>query len=252
MQTTRSLEREAPSGVVEQGDNRPRRVREFAKRRNYWLATQDASVAERYLNSNLNLVVRVGRAPRFNVALFRRLLPHERVDFWAQSELVDGESVGRRMGFEQSPMFTSVVHVMEGEKKHRVVPSVVRLETFDRYLISSGKPLYLFTAAAFSLEVGNAPGDRKIDVFCSEVAVSLGELVGEHVETAAQAVDDKTSLNVDASRDGLNLVNLPNLIAGIRVFVGTDAVWVTVDPCGNPLLKNVELGYGPINALARV
>jgi hypothetical protein len=45
-------------------------------------------------------------------------------------------------------MFANNVEVMEVPQKFSNVPSAVWLEIFDCRLISSGKPLYLFTSAA--------------------------------------------------------------------------------------------------------
>jgi hypothetical protein len=52
-----------PLWAIEQFDDRARKARKFAQSRIDWLAAYDASIAERYLNADLNLVVRVGKAP---------------------------------------------------------------------------------------------------------------------------------------------------------------------------------------------
>jgi hypothetical protein len=60
-----------------------RDTRELAQRRDYWFGCQRANVAEaeRYLDSDLNVVLRVGRSSRKNVAVIRGLRPHEFVEF---------------------------------------------------------------------------------------------------------------------------------------------------------------------------
>jgi hypothetical protein len=177
-------------------------------------------------------------------------LPHEFVKFRPQAEAINGIAGSRRLEANQLPMLTSVVHVMEGKEEVGLIPSVVWLETFNRYLVGSGKPLYLFTSAA--LKLGEAARDRKIHVFFSDVAVALGEFICEQIKTAPQAGDDGSRLGVDELGDGITLANAPSLIASLRVFVSDRGVWATIDPVGDSLFKNVELGYGPIHTAVRV
>ncbi|HEY4048773.1 MAG TPA: hypothetical protein VGM27_18060 [Acidobacteriaceae bacterium] len=84
------------------------------------------------------------------------------------------------------------------------------------------------------------------------MSVSLGELVGEHVQTASQRIDDSASFRVDNSRDRLDLLDVPNILAGLRTFLTRDGVWATVDPTRNPFAENIELGYGPIDTSMRI
>lgn len=235
---------------VEQSNDPLRKVAEFMQRRGYRLSGQRASVAERYLDSDLNVVVRVGRFARESVALIRRAAPQEIVQLRICPELVDADSVRRRVGVHQGSMFPGDVHIMEGPEKGRNIPSIVWLETFDRVLIGSGQPLYFFSSKALKLLGGKTDGE--IDIFFADVSVSLGEFAGEQIETAARAVDDSSGLGVNYFRKGLDLINLPNVIAGLRIFLSADGVWATVDPAINPFAENIELGFGPLNTRERV
>jgi hypothetical protein len=115
------------------------------ERRNYRLGRERSDVAKRYLDSDLNVVVRVGWSPRQNVAVIRKLLPHEFVELGRESAItIDTETVRRRIGIHQLPVLARDIQVMEGPQKFWNVPSAVWLETFDRFLIGSGKPIYFF------------------------------------------------------------------------------------------------------------
>lgn len=102
----------------------------MAKRRNDWLACQDSGFADRYFNSDLNLVVRVIDSTNQNVALIRALPPHFLVESGPDAEFVNADSGSRRFELNQLPMLTGIVHIVKGEQERRVIPSVVRLETF--------------------------------------------------------------------------------------------------------------------------
>lgn len=238
---------DGPSLSVEETDNRLRRIRELVERRDDWFGNKRPNIAERYLNSQLNLVVRVNRAARQHVAIVRRLLPHEFIEYRGEASMaVDADAVRRRISLHQAPMLSNNVKVMEVPQKFSNMPSAVWLEHFDCHLISSGKPLYLFTSAAVKVVDGKA--DREVDIFFSDMSVSLGEFVGEEVETASRGIDDKAGFSIDDAWNRLNFVDLPTLFAGLRIVVSCDGVWATVDPALNPFAESIELGYGPINA----
>ena len=204
-------------------------------------------MAKRYLDPDLNLVVRVGRAARENVAFIGRLLSQNCVQFGGQGGVTnDTEAVRRRIGLYQPPMLTCNVQVMEGPQKQRYVSSVVWLETFYHHLISGGKSSYLFTPSA--LKLGNSETDRKINIFFSYMAVSLGQPVSKQIETAPQGIDDGAGFGVHDAGNGFKLSDLPNLFAGLRIFLCRDDVWTAVDPARNPFTEDIELGYGPIYA----
>jgi hypothetical protein len=75
--------------VVEPIDNRAGEPREFHQRRFHWSARNYIDIVERYLNSDLDLVVRIGDVARQHVAVLRSLTPIERIQFgWQGTESV--------------------------------------------------------------------------------------------------------------------------------------------------------------------
>lgn len=245
------------SGGVEQSDDLLRRVRELLERPNQRISPADPHVRERYLDSDLNTVVRIGRLPRQDVAVIRRLLPHELIQIRGQrTELVDADAVGRRMGLHQRPVFTGSVEIVEGPQKRWKIPSVVWLETFDSRLMSGRKPLYFFSSAV-SPAASSGPRpfkvclpdvNREVRVFFPDMAVSLGEPVSEKVQCTAQAVNDDASFCVDDTRDWFNLSEFPRIFAGLRIFLTDCGVWATIPPSSDPSVEDIELGFGPLNA----
>jgi hypothetical protein len=140
-------------------------------------------------------------------------------------------------------MLPDVVKQIEGDQKP--IPSVAWLEVFDRRLISSRKPLYIFATSALPLR--DISANRKIRVFYETLAVSLGKCGCQHIEAAADAVEDGAGLCVDEKGRRLPRVDLPKFFAGLRIHLGTSDVWAIVRPCSDPRPERIELGFGPFD-----
>lgn len=232
------------SSVVEQLDDGACERGEFHQRGFHWSARDDINIIEHYLNSDLDLVIRIGDVARQHVAVLRRLRTVACVQFGGQqAEAVNGNaSIADQKGNE-TLMLSNVVKSIEGDQK--CIPSEAWLEVFDRRLIGGGKPLYTFVTSA--IPFGDISTNRKVRVFYETFAVSLGKCGCQHIETAADAVDDGTGFCVDEKGRRLPRIDLPNLFAGLRIHLGASDVWAIVRPISDPYPERIELGFGPVN-----
>ena len=171
-------------GCVEELDHSFGRDGESSECCNYRLGRERSDMAKRYLDSDLNMIVRVGRSSRQNVAVIRKLLPHEFVELGRENAItIDTDAVRRRIGIHQLPMLARDIQVVEGPQKFWNVSLRGMAGDVRSFPDRKRKAALFFTSAALKLVDGKA--DRK-DIFFSDVSVSLGEFVGEHVQTASQ------------------------------------------------------------------
>jgi len=95
---------------VELADDPPREFYEITDNKIDWATGQTGNLAERYLDADLNLVIRVGDAPRQHVAVIRRLRSIDGVQFRRQrTETVKSNSSGYFRKNDQSLMLANIV-----------------------------------------------------------------------------------------------------------------------------------------------
>jgi hypothetical protein len=239
----------------EEADNSFCRLAKLLERKDSWISAERPDAVKRYMDSNLNLVVRIGRFSRQSVAFLKRLASDDGIKVIGQrANSVNPDSIGRSVRIDQLPVLPFNVHVMEHPKHIVSFPSVVKLETFDHSLIGSGKPLYLFTPRASvplsgrPVEFSDGVAHRKVDILFPDVAVSLGEPIGEEIQGASHGINDRPNLGVNNPGQRIDFGQLPSLLAGLSIFVEEGGAWASVDPCLNPFSEHIELGFGPINA----
>lgn len=236
--------------VVEHIDNRIRKADELAKRPNRWLNVHQTGIVESYLNSDLNLVVRIGRHRRQAVAVFRCLRPDNSIELGRQAaKPIDSDARIDCFELQQLPMFSGNVHLVQAGKQPAIIPSVVWLELLDDCLICGRKPLYFFESSVLRLRpFGDDVAHRKIDVFSPARAVSLGKFNGEMIQAASDRVNDESGIDIENPRCRFNYLDFQRLIAGFRIFcVKNSSAWAVLKPSGEPVLEDVELGYGPFD-----
>jgi hypothetical protein len=236
---------EEHQSTIEPTDNLTREFYEIADNKLDRATRQAGDLAERYLDADLNLVVRIGDASRQHVAVVRRLRSIDGVQFCGQrTETIKSDPSGYFRKNEQPLMLANIVQTIKGNQE--LIPSIAWLEVFDRRLISSRKPLYAFVSPA--LPFGVCFADRKVSVFYQTLAVSLGQCGCQQIETGSDTVDNGPNLCVDEAGKRLARINLQNLISSLRIFLGARQVWGFLKPSFDACSKAVELGFGPFNA----
>jgi hypothetical protein len=140
---------------------------------------------------------------------------------------------------------------MEGKQK--LIPSIVWFELLDSHSIDGRKPIYFFDSPIHGVdEILRRLPDGKINVSWRSMAVSLGKRNRKQVEATAKTVNNQTDLNVDDGAYRLNIAELNNLLAHLRVWFGNETVRGVIAPGIDPLLQTYELGCGPIQTSFRI
>jgi hypothetical protein len=238
-----------PDGIsIEQIYDPVRKAGELTQRWNDWFRLKRLSPCQRYLNGEFGLAIsRVGINPHQDGLVFRALIggefvgPNRAKCAAAQSEM---DVVG--VNGEQALMLSRNVHLMEGVE--RVIPPLVRRESFDGRPVLSGKPLYVFRTRV--REHGGARGNGEGYVFYIRSAVALGERDGQDVEAAADAVYDRAGLGVDEKRERISDLVLEGMLAALRIEISHEFVGARFLPGFDASGQSFELGYGPINRCA--
>ena len=134
------------------------------------------------------------------------------------------------------------------ERKQTVVPSIVRLEFFDPFLIPDGELCYFFTPANFSdIEVcfsGRADGERR--TFCVCGSIPYGQNTGELVECRPYLVEDVSVVDSDVVRKGLVVSHLCDTPSCIGIFFGPHGVRFGFEEQFKFSEDEWELGFCPI------
>jgi hypothetical protein len=103
--------------VAEQIDNRAREFYEIADNKLDWATRQAGDLAERYLDADLNLVVRVGDAARQHVAVFRRLRSIDGIQFRGQrTETIESNASRDFRKNEQPLVLANIVQTIKGKQ----------------------------------------------------------------------------------------------------------------------------------------
>jgi hypothetical protein len=136
---------------------------------------------------------------------------------------------------------------VEGAKQ--IVPSRIWRQTFDDCLIGLAKPLYVFEWPAFRVvELGLTFPDRKMSASGFGMALACGESAGQHVEAAADAMDDGARLGADERIDRLDIDQAVQLFSGLRIEIDQHGIVSALPPPDDSLLQGWQLGYGPIDS----
>jgi len=230
---------------VEPSNNGASQNREFATCYLDWSARHDVNIVERYLDSDLNLVVRIGDVPRQHVAVIRRLRSIDGIKLGGQgADFVERNAGPARKKSYQPLVLTDVVKPVE--RQQEPVPSEAWLEVFDRRAIGGGKPLYLFCSSAIPFsEIGT---DRKVRVFYESLAVSLGQCGCQDIEATPNGIDNGAGLCVDETGNRLAGIDLPDFFSRLGIFIDARDIWGIVQPRLNTDMERIELGFGPFDA----
>jgi hypothetical protein len=237
-------------GHIEQGDDKCRHVREMVQNSNDWLSVEPSFV-DRYVRNELHLVV-------------RRTLPDAtQYGFLIQAQGSSGfrdeisrcgfptdyaEAQRANFDFQKPAVLTHDVKLMEEPK--RLVPSLIRFQTFDQAAWKIGKRLYEFRTLESSPGVENhaVSGDRKINVVGLRYAVAVGQRSSENIETASNSVDVSPHLDIERQRQWRFLQRYYRIVIGWRWRLFGADFDVQPEPFAKAFREGWELGYGPIDA----
>jgi hypothetical protein len=233
------------SGSVEQLDDRRRQASKIADFGNEVVAMYRSSFAERYVQANVYLAIRMAGVGSRKHGFLIKAMPFSGGDWVGKSDKADPSR--EHECFEQSAVFSGEVQIMEAAQ--RVIPSRIWPEIFDDNLIDLGKPLYLFQDETLGVsEVDWSFPDGEISTFGFREAVACCHGAGQQVETAANAMNDGASLSVYDRVKRLDIAKAVKLFAGLRIGINHQGIGFVSFPGDKTLRKLIALGYGPIDS----
>jgi hypothetical protein len=241
-------EREIFLGAVERPDNRVSKAREISERANDSLIRDWARVGDSYLKGHINIAIRrVTSSDRKYGVLFESIPPRDELQTLFQRRRANSDHLGNGICSKQTPVFPRQVECVKYEEK--IVPAIVRLEIFNSQLIGNGQPLYLFYRPVRGIiEGGGILPDGEVDIFWTDCAVASRKSHGKNVQTTPYAVYDDACLRVEQPWERLHVAEADNLLRGISIEISEQRIGLVIEPNVNALLKNWEIGYGPINS----
>ena len=127
-----------------------------------------------------------------------------------------------------------------------VIPSLVRVERFDRGSFALGKPLFAFDALQWVDHGVEGIKDWKVRTVARFYAIACCQGSGEKIKTATERIDDGPDLGIERERKRL-IVGYRNILSSIRITLLDNGIGVTTLPFDEALLQQWDLGYGPID-----
>lgn len=225
----------------------PNKIREIGQCSDHPFVGDWAGISDSYLQGKLNICFRSIDVDSRNYGVLIKSLPLGQ----KLQPLVDvpgsNKDRSRSDNWIKKPLvFPREVETVQGENK--IIPSFVRLETFNSNLIGAGKPLYLFYSVVHWIrESGDVPPNWKVNTFGITYAVALGKSDSQDIKAASDAVNNDPNLGTNDKGNGLHIAKANELLAGVRISVKKEGIGVTCLPFSNSLSQNWEVGYGPIN-----
>ena len=240
----------AEESVVKQTDDSVGLGSKPHEGRRQWAPGHDFGFVERYIRGELKLglLLSLGDAPQygFTINVWKEPVRYG-MDRAPNLHAPHNERGRASLGCQKPPMLTQNVKLMEAIQ--RVVPSVVWLDRFDKFPRSAGQLLYKFIAPIISIgEIPAAVCDGEVDLVWEEYWFGLSPIDSpcENIEAASQGVDIGTGLDIERERERLFLAENKRIVEGVRWYVSDDHIDVAFEPELKPLLKEWNVGYGPI------
>jgi hypothetical protein len=152
---------------------------------------------------------------------------------------------------DQIPMLPRNVECVQIKQVR--VPSLPRLQIFDDFSVGIRKPTYLFLSRVFPMKKGvSVPADGELHTYWVNMAVALGENIGQQIQAAPKAIDDQPSFGIYNRWQPPNVGELVELLAVLRVHLSDQFVWGEFLPGINSRFKNWDLGVGPLDPSTNV
>jgi len=158
------------------------------------------------------------------------------------------EAANDRNNGHQPLVFSHTVEVIEGVQKF--IPSTVRPECFDREAIGFAQPLFAFCAIDPVRHIVKAVDGTEygeMSVAIRYYAVASGECRRQQIKRAANGIDDNADFDVEAQIGRARPADYNQILSRIRIRLYDDGVWAGPFPGYESLLKDWDLGFGPIH-----
>lgn len=246
---------EYSDSVIEVPDDRLRKVGEFVERCNNLPMWEVRGFAQAYLHGELDLgLLSLGGESQncgFIISARNPSGSNRSEHFGDVAPSEHGKRARANFRGQQSLVLSNNVELMEGPKK--IIPSLVWLQRFDDTSFLGGQGLYKFSPfEAFSVgdsssQDAGVANDGEVSLVNERLAVAVGESASQNVETATNGVDVCASFDLERDWQRAFLNRHHDIVRGVIWQLFDDHVNVIFEPSIKPLLKNWEIGFGPID-----
>lgn len=232
------------------GDDAANKVRHIIDRFKNRLAFNNLRLAERYINSELKILVclsLVGRSG--NIGEF--IAEYENAGYLRERQC---HSIDRNVpSFEKhnsSKHESMLVNNIElADMPERIIPSYVRLHSLDDFLRTGADFLY-FSAThgrCVFLKTIRTTENREEGVFIGDATVSLDELPCKMVECTSQIMNGITKNDRDGSGNRLRPSDIKRCVLDYRVRLGSDCVRLGTNESLDSQVQISDVLFGPFN-----
>jgi hypothetical protein len=150
-----------------------------------------------------------------------------------------------RIDRDQPFVFPQVVQF--GEEPQSFVPSIVRLDRFDRSDLSGGQPPFAFDALQRIKKILVRGVEWEVRCCARIYVIAASQRGCEQIKAASDRIDGVTDMRADQWIKRDFLVGNYEMIGSIRIVLYDDLIRVTPLPGQEVLLQNWDLGFGPTN-----
>jgi hypothetical protein len=236
---------------LEQSDDRLCRASELAEYGHDWLHRKKVGFVERYLSGDQKIVIRrVDVGPPYDGAILEARPHRRKLKSLPVRRRRDDEVVGREMDADKLFVFPLYVEVVESEEQ--IIPSTVRLQSFDDFKVDVGQPLFSFCHVLWVGKRINGRIDGEMAIGTRRLSVPYGDGGCEQVKARSGTVDDCANISVGGGGKLPIDLKLKELLAHFRVRLFNEQIGVTLEPGFEFLFEGWELGSGPIDSGIRV
>jgi hypothetical protein len=241
------MDQDCPSGSLEQLNDPLHKANKLVERWNNWLAWEKRGFVKRYLGGHTKLAIRrVDVGPPYYGAILEPWPLRGHPESLGVCLGVNDDPVGDQIDLDESLMLSCDVHLVEGVEQ--IVPSRIRLHTFDDRAVNIAEPFFSFGFSQRIDEVGMASVNRKVVVGSRRYAFATSQRRGEHVQTGPDTVHYRADASVDLGWKAAVYLQLKELLPRLRVcIVFNQQEWGAVEPGFESMLEGIKVGSGPIN-----
>jgi hypothetical protein len=153
---------------------------------------------------------------------------------------------------EQTFMLPQDVQLVQGPDGF--IPSLIRLQRFDRGSLALGKPLFAFNAINPGQGINHALSgieNRKMSFRIRFFAIALCQGGGKQIKTATERIETRAEPSIECERQRGLLNSYYNIAVRLRITLADDGIGESPLPFDQALLDQWDLGYGPLDASIR-
>lgn len=207
---------------------------------------QERSFIEAYIDGDLKIVIRrrdIG--PSYRGIILEARPSGAKFQPLSIGFGVDEDALGDNHELDEPVVFTYNIETMESPK--RIIPSIVRLQTFDDRIFRIREPLFTFAHFERIDKIQNVGFEGKVVVSSRSYAVAPRQGSPQHIEGTPQTINYRPDFGIDQPvPNTLVRAEFDQLLSHLWPILGHEVICWSRSPIGDSFLETFELGYGPI------